>query len=131
MPIKYDIIENKQLVQATGVGVVTTIDIIKHLDTLAADNRYIAPMKKLVDYRLIDDIEITSEEAREIADKKMSLINTFRGERCAFVSPDDTSYGSSRVHKALSEGTNASTEVFRRLEGALDWLNITLDMNPE
>jgi hypothetical protein len=131
MPIEYDIIEDKQLVLAKGSGVITAIDVIRHLDRLAADNRYTAPMKKLVDYRLIEDIRINSEEASEIAEKKQSLMLTFRGERCAFVSPEDITYGTSRVHKALSESANANTEVFRRIDDALDWLDITLDMNLE
>lgn len=130
MPIEYDIIENKQLVLAKGTGVVTAIDIIEHLDSLSADNRYTAPMKKIVDYRLIEDIEINSKEANGIAQKKRLLTSTlFCGERCAFVSPDDTAYGTSRVHQALSEGSNANTEVFRQIEDALDWLDITLDID--
>ena len=131
MPIEYDIIEDKQLVLAKGSGVVTAIDVIRHLDRLAADNRYTAPMKKLVDYRSIENIDIIPEEASEIAEKKQSLMLTFRGERCAFVSPEDGTYGTSRVHQALSESSNTSTEVFRRIEDALDWLDITLDMNLE
>ena len=131
MPIEYDIIADKQLVLAKGSGVVTAIDIIAHLDRLAADNRYTAPMKKLVDYRSIENINITQEEASKIAEKKQSLMLTFRGERCAFVSPEDMTYGTSRVHQALSESADANTEVFRRIEDALDWLDITLDMDPE
>ncbi len=131
MPIEYDIIEGKQLVLAKGSGVVTAIDVIGHLDSLAADNRYTAPMKKLVDYRCVEDIKINQEDAIEIAEKKQSLMRTFRGERCAFVSPEDITYGTSRVHQALSESADANTEVFRRIEDALYWLNITLDMNLE
>ena len=131
MPIEYDIIEDKQLVLAKGSGVVTAIDIIGHLDSLAADNRYTSPMKKLVDYRFIEDIKINREKAREIVDKKRSLLIAFRGERCAFVSPQDITYGTSRVHQALSGSIDTSTEVFRRIEDALDWLDVTLDMNLE
>ena len=131
MPIEYDIIDDKQLVLAKGSGVVTASDIIGHLDSLAVDNRYNSPMKKLVDYRFIEDMNITPDEASEIANKKLTYMSIFRGEKCVFVTPEDFSYGTSRVHKALSEGTNASTEVFRRFEDALDWLNITLDMNLE
>ena len=128
MPIEYDIIGDKQLVLAKGSGVVTGNDVIRHLDRLAADNRYTVPMKKLVDYRSIDSINISPEEAEEIAQKKQTLSSTFRGERCAFVSPGDLTYGTSRVHQALVDSTEVDTKVFRRIEDAIDWLDITLDM---
>ena len=128
MPIEYDIIGDKQLVLAKGSGVVTGNDVIRHLDRLAADNRYKVPMKKLVDYRSIDSINISPEEAEEIAQKKQTLSSTFRGERCAFVSPGDLTYGISRVHQALVDSTEVDTKVFRRIEDAIDWLDITLDM---
>ena len=131
MPIEYDIIEDKRLVLAKGSGVITASDVIEHLDSLAADNRYTAPMKKLIDYRYIENIAITPEEATKIADKKLSFLYIFRGERCAFISPEDGSYGVSRVHQALSGNIDTFTEVFRRIEDALDWLGISLDTNLE
>jgi len=35
----------------------------------------------------------------------------------------------SRVHQALLDGTGINTEVFRRVEDALKWLNVTLDID--
>jgi len=131
MSIEYDIIMDKKLVLARGSGVITGIDVIRHLDALAVDDRYKAPMKKLVDYRTIDSIGISLEEAYSIAQKKIKLASIFAGERCAFVSPKDVAYGSSRVHKALVDGAGLDTAVFRRLEDALEWLDVTLDMNHE
>jgi len=129
MSIEYDIIMDKKLVLAKGSGVITGIDVIRHLDALSVDDRYKAPMKKLVDYRTIDSIRISLEEAYSIAQKKIKLASIFAGERCAFVSPRDVSYGSSRVHQALVDGAGLNTAVFRRIEDALEWLDVTLDMN--
>ena len=131
MPIEYDIIVDKQLVLARGSGVITGSDVIGHLEALAKDDRYKAPMKKLVDYRTVDSIRITSEEAYQIAQKKKTLDNVFIDERCAFVSPADATYGSSRVHQALLYGSGIKTEIFRRMEDALKWLDVTLDVNHE
>jgi len=129
MPIEYNILEDKQLVLAKGSGVVTGNDVIRHLDTLAADEEYVAPMKKLVDYSSIDSINISIEEAWEIAEKKKALSSKFGGERCAFLSPADLTYGMSRVHQALIDSADIGSEVFRRIEDALDWLDVTLDMD--
>jgi hypothetical protein len=129
MPIEYDIIEDKQLVLANGSGVVTGRDVIMHLDALAADDRYSAPMKKLVDYRMLESINISPEEATTIALKKDTFSNKFRGEKCAFVSPEDITYGTSRVHQSLVDASGINTAVFRQIGEALDWLEITLDIN--
>ena len=129
MPIEYDIILDKKLVLAKGSGVITGIDVIRHLDALAVDERYKAPMKKLVDYRTIESISILMKEAYSIAQKKIRLASIFTGERCAFVSPKDVSYVSSRVHQVLVDGAGLNTAVFRRIEDALEWLDVTLDRN--
>ena len=107
------------------------MDVMRHLEALTVDDRYKAPMKKLVDYRIIDSIKITLKEAYSIAHKKIKLAGIFTGERCAFVSPMDLAYGSSRVHQALVDGAGLNTTVFRRIEDALEWLDVTLDMNQE
>jgi hypothetical protein len=127
MPIKYDIIEEKQLVIAKGTGVITGPDVIAHLNALAADDRYSAPMKKLVDYRFIESIIISPDEAISIALKKDTLIGKFRGEKCAFISPGDETYNASRIHQSLIDSSGIGTAVFRELEKALDWLDVALN----
>ena len=112
---------------AKGSGVVTGIDVINHLDSLAADARYAAPMKKIIDYRSIDSINISPEDAVTIALKKDTFSKKFNGEKCAFVSPEDITFGSSRVHQSLIDNTSINTAVFRQIEKALNWLDVTLD----
>lgn len=131
MAIEYDIIEEKRLIIAKGSGVVTGNDVLEHLDTISADERYVAPMKKLVDYRYIESIMISVDEAYVIAQKKEELGNKFTEERCAFVSPGDLTYGTSRVHQSLIAQTDINTEVFRQLEDALEWLGVELEMYSE
>jgi hypothetical protein len=131
MSIEYDIITDRNLVLAKGRGLITGTNVIGHLVALAMDDRYKAPMKKLVDYRSVDSIRISSKEAYSIARMKIQLAGTFAGERCAFVSPKDDVYSSSQVHRALVDGIGLNTEVFRRIEDALEWLDVTLDKNHE
>lgn len=131
MPIKYDILEEQNLILATGSGVVTAKDVISHLDSLATEDKYIAPMKKLVDYRTIESIIISPDEAEIIAQRKKELSNKFSNEKCAFISPGDLTFGTARVHQALVESVDINTAVFRNIEEALEWLGVTLDVVQE
>jgi len=129
MAIDYTIIPEKKLILARGKGTVKGKDVLKHLEELAADENYISPMKKLVDYRNIDNILISSEEAIAVAKKKKDLTAKFKNERCAFISPGDLTYGTSRVHQALIQGININTEVFRSVQEAINWLDVTIDID--
>jgi hypothetical protein len=131
MTIEYAIIEEKQLVLVKGSGIITGEDVIRHLDVLASDNRYIAPMKKIIDYRFIESLNISQDEAVSIALKKDTFSNKFRGEKCVFISPTNGTYGSSREHQSLVDSSNIDTAVFRNIEKALNWLDITLDNSHE
>ena len=129
MAIEYKIIPEKKLILAKGIGTVKGNEVLKHLEKLAEDTHYIAPMKKLVDYRNIDNILISSEEAIAIAKKKKDLAERFKNERCAFISPGDLTYGTSRVHQALIQGVDLNTEVFRNVQEAVNWLDVTIDID--
>lgn len=131
MPINYDIDEKEKLIVATGSGIVTGKEVQEHLESLANDDRYKAPMKKLVDYSTIDSIRISQDEADTIAQIKNKHIGTFAGEKCAFVSPGDLTYGTARVHQALIDSTDINTQVFRNIKEAKEWLDVGLDVNYE
>ena len=131
MAIEYEIIEEKRLVIAKGSGIVTGDDVMRHLEALAADERYVAPMKKLVDYSSIDAIMQSNEEIILIVRKKEALKQRFAGERCAFVTPNDLAFGIARVHEAYVNSTIMKAAVFRRLEEALAWLDVESNPNSE
>jgi hypothetical protein len=76
-------------------------------------------------------MEVSNEEAYRIALKKERMSKKFAGERCAFVSPKDLTFGATRVHQALIDDDVINTEVFRRIEDALEWLGVELDIIPE
>ena len=124
MPINYKINKEQRLISAVGSGVITAKDVIDHLESLASDEKYIAPMKKIVDYRNIENIIISQDEATIIASRKKEYIKSFAGEKCAFVSPGDLTFGKSRVHQALVDSADINTHVFRTMEEAKEWLNV-------
>ena len=131
MTVEYKIIEDKKLVIVKASGTVTDKEILGYLNSLAADERYIAPMKKLVDFSLTEKVEKTYQGAVDVADRKKVHDTVFSGEKCAFVAPTDLTYGMSRMHQALMEGREGSIEVFRGIKQALKWLDVELDKSVE
>ncbi|MCP4298646.1 MAG: hypothetical protein GY786_23915 [Proteobacteria bacterium] len=51
-----------------GFGVITADEVSHHFDSLSADTNHKPPMSKLVDYRLIDNIETLPGGADRIAE---------------------------------------------------------------
>ena len=128
MPIDYEIIEDKKLVLAKGIVAIYGNDVIRHLEELSKDDKYIAPMKKLIDYRLVDNLSILYGQAMKIAELKRKLSSVFKGEKCAFISPGDLTYRASRVHQSLIDSCpDLNTEVFRSVEEAVGWLEVKFD----
>jgi hypothetical protein len=124
MPIHYDIDERRRLVLVTGTGVVTHDDVLEHLADLNEDGRYQAPMRKLIDYRDVSDIQISTDASVVIAATKKKLSERFAGEKCAFVASKDAVFGTARVHEARVEGAGISTSVFRDFDEAMAWLEL-------
>lgn len=125
MPIRYAINGALKLVYAIGVDQVSLADLKQHMDELASDPAYRSPMKKLVDYRSGPVIRMDGEETRELTQYKLRLA-VFAGERCAFVVTHDTDFGMSRLHGAHVDRL-VSTNVFRTLDAALEWLDVDRD----
>ena len=128
MPLKYEIIEEINLVLAVGEGVISFSELMDHLEQLGKDPKYKKPMKKLVDYRNVDSIQMSSSESETFAQKKAGLGDVFIGEQCAIVAPVDPAYGMARVHDSLMDykEPGIDTSVFRDWDEAQSWLNVKL-----
>lgn len=126
MPIDYDIEEEQKLVIAKGTGIVVAQEILAHMGMLAADERYVAPMKKLIDYSRVEQLRISEDEAWQVARKKNELSEQLHDERTAFVAPSDAIFAATRVHESLVNVTERNTAVFRTFEEATAWLGVKL-----
>ena len=86
-------------------------------------------MKKLIDYRHVNNVDLSMTESESFAQVKAELSDSFSGEKCAIVAPKDVTFGTARIHDSLIEmkEPNIETEVFREFDQALDWLDVVLD----
>ena len=130
MPLRYKVIEDKKLVYVVGTDIVTFDDLVESLKSLSDDPRYTAPMRKLVDYRHLEKIELSMKESEAFAREKDLRKNIFAHEQCAIVAPKDVNFGIARMHSSLIDQSTMITKVFREMEDARAWLGIE-ELRPE
>jgi hypothetical protein len=129
MPIKYKIFQDRKLIYARGIGKIAYDDLLLHFEKLAADPKYISPMKKLVDYRTSTLSTLSTKESIKVTEKKAQLIETFKNEKCAFLTKSDLDFGMTRFHEAHIDDSSIMTYSFRNIEDALAWLEVDLEEN--
>jgi len=126
MPLKYKIMQNRKLVYVVGTEKVTFAELLAHLGELAQDPGYRAPMKKLIDYRNCEPLNLSTAEIETFSQKKASYANVFAGEQCAIITKVDVDFGMARMHGVHIEQKKIDTMVFRDMKPALKWLALTV-----
>ena len=121
MPVDYKIIESRKLVYARLIGTVDASALAQHFKDLSQDDRYISPMKKLVDCRSCDDYRLSTEDEKKLASLKEVFADKFHNERCAIVAPTNLLYGSNRAFQEQSFDSVIQTMVFRNINDAITW----------
>jgi hypothetical protein len=129
MPLRYKIIPEKRLVYVVGEKRITLEELFQHLETLAKDPLYVAPMKKLIDYRICDKIGGSNEEIAAFLGKKVEFIEKFKGENSAMIVNNDLDFGISRMIGAQQEMYGLEMFVTRSFDEALQALDLELNDN--
>jgi hypothetical protein len=88
--------------------------------TLSADPRFAKNFCQLADLRDVTDIQVTAATIRE-----MVRLNPFwAGARRAVVVTSDVVFGMARMYQILRDESPDALEIFRKMDGALQWLGI-------
>ena len=121
MPSDYLIDLARGLVISRAWGVLTDDDLLGRARTLAHDPRIRPDMRQLSDFREITELKVHSATIREMV--ALSPFGT--GARRAVIVGSDASYGMARMYQLLQDTTPESVDVYRELEPALAWLELT------
>ena len=127
MAIQYKILPDKKLVYVSGKTKPTIEEQIQCLFSIAQDPLYVAPMKKLVDFRVCEPIGYSHDEIKRFTEAKAELKERFKGEATAVIVNNDLDFGVSRVFSSFLEPHNLDLCVFRNLDDALRWLDVEVD----
>jgi hypothetical protein len=121
----YTIHPEHRLLYVVGRGRVTLDDLLDNLEQVAADPAYRSPMRKLVDYRHCEPLELTPAQCTLFTERKRALAERFANETCAIIVKEEVDFGMSRMHGIQMESTDIETNTFRSLEEGLRWLGVS------
>ncbi len=120
MPAGYTIDLARSLVLTRGWDIVTDRELLTHVRTLAADPRFARNFCQLADLRDVTDVQVTAATIKE-----MVRLNPFwAGARRAMVVTSDVVFGMARMYQILRDESPDELEIFRKMDGALQWLEI-------
>ena len=124
VPYTYAIDHERQLVVSTGSGVLTTADIVAHIDRLRSDPNFDPGFRQLMDFTQVTEAQLPSDEIRRLA--QITLFSS-RSQRAIVVGSSPFFYGLARMYEMSlhSSGTDGAwTHVFEDLDSAKQWLGL-------
>ncbi len=129
MSVAYEYDEEAKYLLTRFWGVVTDADVERQARAVAEDERIGPGTKELVDLSGVQDVEASSQSLRSIVFYDLTHSEKFRGHKTAIFAPEDLPFGMSRIYEALSEVSDAPSEVrvFRTIEEAREWLDEEAD----
>jgi hypothetical protein len=124
MPMTYTIDAPRQLVRATGSGVLTDDDVMNHRQALATDPAFTAGMRELSDICAVTDFQVTPAGVRIMVAADVKMVPSGGMHKLAVVAEENVAYGMSRMYQTFGEPNIRSVGVFRNIKEAEAWLGI-------
>ena len=128
MPIIYKIVPDRKAAYIKAIGEVTVEDILLEGAKMFAQSEWENGFSILCDYREVTEFNIDTKQVRMIVEQDMKHDPMLDKSKCAVVATDDLVYGMSRMWEILSADTRLTTEVFRDINDAINWLELDLDI---
>ena len=123
MPLSYRIDKTFNLVVTTGTEVVTFEEFMDYRRAMLADPNFVPGMKRLVDLRSVQRVDVSCDKVRTMVSTDRSLENLLGKARVAFVASKDEIFGLARMYQ-LQSGDSGDVSVFHEIEDACQWLGL-------
>jgi hypothetical protein len=127
MPILYRIVSDKKVAYIKASGKITVDEIMIEGARMFAETEWENGFNVLCDYREATEFEPIKEDIQRISDQDKAHEPLFDKSKCAIVATSDLVFGLSRMWEILSHNTNLTTNVFRDIREAIDWLEMDMD----
>jgi hypothetical protein len=122
MPVSYRIFGSNDFVVSTALGRITDGELLDHQKSLLGDQDFDPSYPQLDDYRDADMDQVSTGCIQTLA--RTSGTSRRRSKR-ALVVGSEIAYGLARMLQALREGSRQEIQVFRDLDRALGWLEVS------
>ena len=125
MPMTYSIDSTRRVVFTTASGVLADRDILAHKEELLADPKLEPGMMELQDVRGITKVDVTSKGIQHLAvlsDSEKKILGDFK---LAIVVSKSLAFGMARVFEAYAGDSLPHVSVFRDMDSAKAWLEIS------
>jgi len=122
MPLRYVIDKERLLVHTTGWDRLSFAQSKSYQDQLLNDPDFDPEFNQLVDLTALTGLGMSAEETKLLASRSGFSLTSRR----AFVAPDPSVYGMSRLFETYNEMSNTPSQirVFYDLPSALKWLGL-------
>ncbi len=121
MPASYRIDVERRMIFSTATGVVTDEDLRGHRERILADPDFGASFDQLWNFQDAAKIDISATAVRQLARAR----SYEPGVKRAIVTPSDLGYGLARMFQILHDEAPEDLRVFRDLEEAMKWLDLS------
>ena len=120
MPFSYVVHKDLRLVVSNGYDCLSWDEIKRCQDQTQSDPDFKPEFDQIVDLRSVTSFNMTSEQARMLARRKIFSL----GSKRAFVAPTPAVFGMARMWEAYSDLSDNPSQirVFSDLNSALKWL---------
>jgi hypothetical protein len=119
MPASYVIDTERRRVISRAWGVLSEEELIAHYRAIAADLSFDPTFSQIADLREVTGFALSSSAVR----REASMRVFDRTARRALVATSDIAFGLSRMYASEAYDVSPSTEVFRDMADAEEWLN--------
>ena len=123
MPITYSISDRESLVSIRAFGTLTTRELMDLIEGVSADHEFLPGMSVLVDCTEVTSVTLVSG-LREAA-LEVGKLTKGKQNKIAIAAFNGFVYGLSRQFASYAELFGVEAGVFRSVEEACSWLNIS------
>ena len=122
MPFDYAVYKERRLVVSIGIGLVTWVEIKARQDQTKTDPNFDPEFDQIVDLRLVTGFEMSPEQTRSLARRRIFSSNSKR----AFVATNASVFGVGRMWESYTEFSDdpSHIQVFYDLPSALKWIGL-------
>jgi hypothetical protein len=121
MAMSYRIDPARRLVHCRAWGTLTREDLHDHYRGLVIDPHFEPHFQQFGDLREVDAISVDRATIAEVA--KLPVFDA--GVRRAIVAPSDFAFGIGRMFATYAESADQNVRVFREIDEAREWLDIS------